>query len=50
MENERRQQLRGLLLLGAASKPTIPADRQYFAGLRLRVRQGKSAAKPISTV
>ncbi|MBS3962810.1 MAG: type II toxin-antitoxin system ParD family antitoxin [Sandarakinorhabdus sp.] len=33
------QKLRGLLLEGAASGPTAPADEIYFAGLRARVSQ-----------
>ncbi|KPF78686.1 type II toxin-antitoxin system ParD family antitoxin [Novosphingobium sp. AAP93] len=33
------QKLRGLLLEGAASAPTAPADETYFAGLRARVSQ-----------
>ena len=33
------QKLRGLLLEGAASAPTGPADETYFAGLRVRVSQ-----------
>lgn len=37
------QQLRGLLLAGAASAPAAPADASYFEGLRGRVRK---AAKP----
>jgi antitoxin ParD1/3/4 len=32
-----RQRLRGLLLAGAASSPTAPADAAYFDGLRERV-------------
>lgn len=43
MKSDGYTQLRDLLLSGAASKPTIPADRQYFARLRHRVRQAKSA-------
>ena len=39
-----RLQLRGLLLAGAASKPTAPVSDAYFDGLRQRVR---SAAKPV---
>jgi len=31
------QQLRGLLMAGAASAPTTPADETYFAGLRARI-------------
>ncbi len=38
-----RLQLRNLLLAGAASIPTTPADTSYFEGLRDRVRK---AAKP----
>jgi len=34
-----RQHLRELLLEGAASAPTAPADASYFEGLRERVRQ-----------
>ena len=33
-----RTHLRGLLLDGAASAPTAPADGAYFDGLRARVR------------
>lgn len=40
-----RLQLRGLLLAGAASNPTAPADAAHFEGLRARVRQSaKSGA------
>ena len=34
-----RQHLRGLLLEGAASNPTEPANAQYFEALRDRVRK-----------
>ena len=34
-----RQRLRGLLLDGAASAPTSPADKAFFDGLRQRVRR-----------
>lgn len=34
-----RQRLRGLLLDGAASSPTTPADAGYFAAMRERVQQ-----------
>ena len=34
-----RQHLRELLLEGAASAPTAPADASYFEGLRESVRQ-----------
>lgn len=42
-KDQDRLQLRGLLLTGAASVPTVPADASYFDGLRDRVRK---AAKP----
>ena len=42
-KDQDRLQLRGLLLAGAASAPTVPADASYFDGLRDRVRK---AAKP----
>jgi antitoxin ParD1/3/4 len=38
-----RQHLRDLLLKGAGSRQTVPADSAYFESLRNRVR---SAAKP----
>lgn len=38
-----RQQLRNLLLAGAASAPAAPADASYFEGLRDRVRKGARA-------
>ena len=38
-----RQGLRGLLLEGAASAPTSPADEAFFDGLRDRVRRRNSA-------
>jgi antitoxin ParD1/3/4 len=34
-----RQHLRGLLLAGAASAPTAPADEAYFDRLRQNVRK-----------
>jgi antitoxin ParD1/3/4 len=34
-----RQRLRGLLLEGASSAPTSPADARYFSRLRARVRR-----------
>jgi antitoxin ParD1/3/4 len=37
-----RQQLRKLLLDGAASPATAAADDAYFSGLRDRVRQAKT--------
>ena len=33
------QQLRGLLLEGASSAPSAPADANYFANLRARVQK-----------
>lgn len=33
-KDQDRLQLRGLLLAGAASSPTAPADARYFDGLR----------------
>jgi antitoxin ParD1/3/4 len=38
-----RLHLRGLLLAGAASAPTVPVKEAYFEGLRNRARR---AAKP----
>lgn len=35
-KDQERQQLRGLLLAGSASTPTIPVDPDYFASLRAR--------------
>ena len=37
-----RQRLRVLLLGGAASAATAPADREYFDGLRERVRRHRA--------
>ena len=34
-----RQMLRGLLLQGASSPPSAPADAEYFGDLRDRVRK-----------
>jgi len=42
-KDQDRQQLRGLLLAGAASAPTVPADAAYFEDLRKRVRKGAKA-------
>jgi antitoxin ParD1/3/4 len=36
-----RQQLRGLLLAGAESAPTAPADDAYFESLRAKVRNAQ---------
>lgn len=38
-----RQQLRKLLLDGAASPPSAPVDAAYFEGLRARVRGAAKA-------
>lgn len=40
-KDQDRQQLRGLLLEGAASAPTVPADADYFESLRERVRKAR---------
>lgn len=40
-KDQDRQQLRGLLLEGAASAPTVPADADYFESLRDRVRKAR---------
>jgi antitoxin ParD1/3/4 len=37
-KDQDRQQLRGLLLAGAASAPAAPVDGAYFDSLRARVR------------
>jgi antitoxin ParD1/3/4 len=37
--DQERLQLRDLLLLGAASAPTVPVTKAYFEGLRQRVRK-----------
>jgi antitoxin ParD1/3/4 len=42
-KDQERQRLRSLLLEGAASAQTAPADDAYFDGLRERVRDAKSA-------
>lgn len=45
-KDQDRLQLRGLLLDGAASAPTAPADAAYFDALRLRIRgKTKSSAR-----
>jgi antitoxin ParD1/3/4 len=38
-KDQERQYLQCLLLEGAASAPTFPADGAYFDGLRTRVRR-----------
>jgi len=40
-----RVQLRNILLAGAASPPTAPADAAYFDDLRARVRKAPKARK-----
>jgi antitoxin ParD1/3/4 len=42
-KDQERQQLRGLLLAGAASPPAAAADGAYFAALRARVNGDKPA-------
>ena len=42
-KDQERQRLRGLLLEGAASRATAPADDAYFAALRRRARQQRHA-------
>ena len=42
-KDQDRQQLRSLLLTGAASVPAAPADARYFEGLRDRVRKSAQA-------
>ena len=41
-KDQDRQRLRVLLLGGAASAATAPADREYFDGLRERVRRHRA--------
>ena len=40
-KDQGRQQLKALLLAGAASAPTAPVDGGYFDALRTRVRNAK---------
>lgn len=42
-KDQDRQQLRELLLAGAASAPAAAVDGAYFEGLRSRVRKGTKA-------
>jgi antitoxin ParD1/3/4 len=42
-KDQDRQHLRGLLLEGASSSPTGPAESAYFDGLRERVVRPKTA-------
>lgn len=44
--DQERLQLRSLLLAGASSAPTAPADETYFEGLRKRVRGTDKVAGP----
>lgn len=41
-KDQERERLRGLLLDGASSPATAPADARYFERLRERVRQRKA--------
>ena len=41
MKDDKRKQLRSVLLAGAESKPAEPADQHYFARLRERVQRTK---------
>ena len=43
-KDQDRLKLRGLLLAGAASAPTAPAESAYFEGLRDRVRKAAKAS------
>lgn len=43
-KDQDRQQLRRLLLEGAASSPAAPVEAGYFEGLRERVRRGRAAS------
>jgi len=40
-KDQDRQHLRGLLLAGAESAPTAPADGDYFESLRAKVRNAQ---------
>lgn len=41
-KDQDRQQLRSLLIEGAASAPTSPVDNDYFDSLRARVRKARA--------
>lgn len=43
-KDQDRLQLRALVLAGAASAPTTPADATYFDGLRDQVRKAAKSA------
>jgi antitoxin ParD1/3/4 len=46
-KDQDRQQLRELLVAGAASAPAGPVDPMYFEGLRKRIRKAvKTGARP----
>lgn len=44
-KDQDRLQLRGVLLAGAKSAATKPANRSYFDGLRRKVRSAKPSAR-----
>lgn len=46
MKKDGLAQLRAQLISGKASSPIVPVDHEYFASLRCRVQQLKSAARP----
>jgi len=41
-KDQDRQHLRGLLIAGAESAPTVPVDGNYFESLRARVRNARA--------
>ncbi len=43
--DQERERLRGLLLMGAASRPVGNADEDYFSSLRDRVKKGTKPPK-----
>ncbi len=47
-KDQDRLHLRELLLAGAASEATTPADAAYFEGLRGRVRQAVAGRRPVA--
>lgn len=44
-KDQSRLHLRNLLLAGAASAPTKPADPAYFDGLRKRIKQATKSTR-----
>lgn len=46
MKKNGQAQLRDQLLLGMASRPTVPADHEYFAVLRRQVLHTKLVVSP----